>query len=114
MPNSRCRSSKRDCSRRSRRRMPIQPQAMNPDLDWAVWCGERQRRIEDVLARLLPAAERVPSPLCRAMRYAVLDGGKRMRPLLAYAAGELVAAPPDTVDSVAAAVEFVHAYSLIH
>jgi geranylgeranyl pyrophosphate synthase len=87
---------------------------MNPDLDWAVWCGERQRRIEDVLARHLPAADRVPIPLCRAMRYAVLDGGKRMRPLLAYAAGELVAAPPDTVDSVAAAVEFVHAYSLIH
>ena len=94
--------------------MPIRPQAMNPDLDWAVWCGERQRRIDDVLARLLPAEDRVPIPLCRAMRYAVLDGGKRMRPLLAYAAGELVAALPDTVDSAAAAVEFVHAYSLIH
>ena len=94
--------------------MPIRPRAMNPDLDWAVWCGERQRRIEDVLARHLPAADRVPIPLCRSMRYAVLGGGKRMRPLLAYAAGELVAAPPDTVDSVAAAVELVHAYSLIH
>ena len=87
---------------------------MNPDLDWAVWCGERQRRIEDVLARHLPTADRVPIPLSNAMRYAVLDGGKRVRPLLAYAAGELVAAAADTVDSVAAAVELVHAYSLIH
>ncbi len=87
---------------------------MNPDLDWAVWCGERQRRIEDVLVRLLPGADQVPTALCRAMRYAVLDGGKRMRPLLAYAAGELVDAAPDTVDAAAAAVELVHAYSLIH
>ena len=87
---------------------------MNPDLAWAVWCGERQRRVEDVLARALPAADRPPVPLSQAMRYAVLDGGKRMRPLLAYAAGELVAAPPDRVDCVAAAVELVHAYSLVH
>ena len=87
---------------------------MNPDLAWAVWCGERQRRIEDVLERVLPAADQVPIALCRAMRYAVLDGGKRMRPLLAYAAGELVDAPADAVDAAAAAVELVHAYSLIH
>ena len=87
---------------------------MNPDLAWAVWCGERQRRIEDVLERSLPAADQVPTTLCQAMRYAVLDGGKRMRPLLAYAAGELVEAPPDAVDAAAAAVELVHAYSLIH
>jgi len=87
---------------------------MNPDLAWAVWCGERQRRIEDVLARVLPAADLAPIPLSQAMRYAVLDGGKRMRPLLAYAAGELTDAPADRVDSAAAAVELVHAYSLIH
>jgi farnesyl diphosphate synthase len=48
------------------------------------------------------------------MRYAVLDGGKRIRPLLAYAAGELTDAPPDIVDAAAAAVELIHAYSLIH
>ena len=87
---------------------------MNPDLAWAVWCGERQRRIEDVLASVLPAADQLPVALSEAMRYAVLDGGKRMRPLLAYAAGELVAAPPEAVDAAAAAVELVHAYSLIH
>jgi len=87
---------------------------MNPDLAWAVWCGERQRRVEDVLARVLPAANLPPVLLSQAMRYAVLDGGKRMRPLLAYAAGELVAASPDRVDHAAAAVELVHAYSLVH
>jgi farnesyl diphosphate synthase len=87
---------------------------MNPDLAWAVWCGERQRRIEDVLARVLPAADRAPAPLSRAMRYAVLDGGKRMRPLLAYAAGELTGSLPEVVDAPAAAVELIHAYSLIH
>ena len=84
-------ASKRACSRRSRRRMPIGPQAMNPDLDWAVWCGERQRRIEDVLTRAL-AAPRTGFRSRSAVRCAMrcLDGGKRMRPLLAYAAGELV------------------------
>jgi len=87
---------------------------MNPDLAWAVWCGERQRRIEDVLARVLPAADCAPAPLSRAMRYAVLEGGKRMRPLLAYAAGELTGSLPEVVDAPAAAVELIHAYSLIH
>jgi farnesyl diphosphate synthase len=87
---------------------------MNPDLAWAVWCGERQRRIEGVLSSVLPGAEQLPVALSKAMRYAVLDGGKRMRPLLAYAAGEVVAAPPESVDAAAAAVELVHAYSLIH
>jgi farnesyl diphosphate synthase len=87
---------------------------MNPDLAWAVWCGERQRRIEDVLARLLPAADDPPARLSQAMRYAVLEGGKRMRPLLAYAAGEVTAADPRVVDRAAAAVELIHAYSLIH
>jgi len=87
---------------------------MSPDLAWAVWCSERQRRVEDVLARLLPEADLEPAQLSRAMRYAVLDGGKRMRPLLAYAAGEIVDADPGTVDPAAAAVELIHAYSLIH
>jgi farnesyl diphosphate synthase len=48
------------------------------------------------------------------MRHAVLGGGKRVRPLLAYAAGELAGADPDVVDTVAAAVELIHAYSLVH
>src|SRR6185369_5246882 len=88
--------------------------AMNAEPAWAEWSAERQRRIEDVLARVLPAAELEPERLSCAMRYAVLDGGKRMRPLLAYAAGELAGASPDAVDAPAAAVELIHAYSLIH
>jgi len=94
--------------------MAIPREAMRPESAWADWSAERQRRIEDVLARVLPAAEREPEPLSRAMRYAVLDGGKRMRPLLSYASGELTGADPDAVDASAAAVELIHAYSLIH
>jgi len=48
------------------------------------------------------------------MRYAVLNGGKRIRPLLVYAAGEFGATPHEVLDPIAAAVEFVHAYSLVH
>ena len=87
---------------------------MSPEPAWADWSAEHQRRIEDVLARMLPAADLDPQPLSRAMRYAVLDGGKRMRPLLAYAGGELTGADSDAVDAAAAAVELIHTYSLIH
>ena len=87
---------------------------MHPDLAFPVWTGERQRRIEDVLERALPRADALPASLHEAMRYAVLGGGKRVRPLLAYAAGEFADADPDIVDAPAAAVEFIHAYSLVH
>ena len=85
---------------------------MNPDS--FAWRGEHQRRIEGVLAAALPPEGGEPAPLVAAMRYAVLGGGKRMRPLLAYAAGEAVDARPDDVDAAAAAVELIHAYSLVH
>ncbi|HEY5308330.1 MAG TPA: polyprenyl synthetase family protein, partial [Casimicrobiaceae bacterium] len=87
---------------------------MHPDLAFAVWSGERQQRIEDVLERTLTLPLPAPATLRAAMRYAVLGGGKRMRPLLAYAAGEFVAADPAHVDAPAAAVELLHAYSLVH
>ena len=87
---------------------------MHPDLAFPVWTGERQRRIEDVLEHALPRADTMPTGLHEAMRYAVLGGGKRMRPLLAYAAGEFAQADPDLVDAPAAAVELIHAYSLVH
>ena len=48
------------------------------------------------------------------MRYAVLDGGKRVRPLLVYAAGDVTEAEGEALDRAALAVEFVHAYSLVH
>lgn len=76
--------------------------------------GTIQARMESALQRLLPAPEIVPARLHRAMRYAVLGGGKRVRPLLAFAAGELAEADPARVEIVAAAVEIIHAYSLMH
>ena len=70
--------------------------------------------MEDVLSAALPQAAIAPRRLHQAMRYAVLGGGKRIRPLLAFAAGELAGAGPDRIAVVAAAVELIHAYSLVH
>ncbi|MEX0960405.1 MAG: polyprenyl synthetase family protein [Burkholderiales bacterium] len=75
---------------------------------------DRQGRNERTLAAVLPAAEVAPGRLHAAMRYAVLGGGKRVRPLLAYAAGELAQARVERADIAAAAVELIHAYSLVH
>ncbi|HET9482479.1 MAG TPA: farnesyl diphosphate synthase [Xanthomonadales bacterium] len=71
-------------------------------------------RVETVLERVLPAEDEAPQALHRAMRYAVLGGGKRIRPMLAYAACTALGAPPERADACAAAVEIIHAYSLIH
>ena len=76
--------------------------------------GAVQARMEAALGRLLPAAHAVPSRLHEAMRYATLEGGKRVRPLLAFAAGEVSEAPAERVEIAAAAVEMIHAYSLVH
>ena len=75
---------------------------------------DRQDRVEKTLNALLPAPEVAPARLHAAMRYAVLGGGKRIRPLLAYGAGELSGADLRRVDRAAAAVEMIHAYSLVH
>lgn len=75
---------------------------------------DRQARIDRTLNGLLPAAELAPARLHAAMRYAVLGGGKRVRPLLAYGAGELSGAEERRVDRAAAAVELIHVYSLVH
>ncbi|HYA66749.1 MAG TPA: farnesyl diphosphate synthase [Burkholderiaceae bacterium] len=78
------------------------------------WMREHQERFEAQAARRLPAATRDPQRLHRAMRYAVLGGGKRIRPMLVYAAGELAQAKLAALDHVALAVEYVHVYSLVH
>ncbi|HVA55692.1 MAG TPA: farnesyl diphosphate synthase [Gammaproteobacteria bacterium] len=75
---------------------------------------EYSRRIETVLDHWLPPADKPPSRLHAAMRYGVLGGGKRLRPLLIYAAGETLGVPVERLDGPAAAVEMIHAYSLIH
>jgi farnesyl diphosphate synthase len=82
--------------------------------DFQSWVATQQVRFEDVLRELLPRAEAVPQRLHEAMRYAVLDGGKRVRPLLVFAAGELAGAAAARLNIAAAAVELIHAYSLVH
>src|SRR5204863_9894859 len=78
------------------------------------WLKTVQRDMEEVLAGCLPSTADVPARLHHAMRYAVLDGGKRVRPLLVYAAGELFGAASGALARAAAAVEMIHAYSLVH
>jgi farnesyl diphosphate synthase len=82
--------------------------------DFAAWRRLVQARTEAALDGILPAAGLAPARLHEAMRYAVLGGGKRVRPLLVHAGGELAAAPPARLDSAACAVELIHAYSLVH
>jgi farnesyl diphosphate synthase len=70
--------------------------------------------VEAALRRVLPASDIAPQRLHQAMRYAVLSGGKRVRPLLAFAAGELSRADPERVALAGSVVELIHAYSLVH
>ena len=82
--------------------------------DFAGWMHGVQQRVERSLEAALPASTQVPARLHDAMRYAVLGGGKRVRPLLVYAAGALFDAPEAALARAAAAVEMIHAYSLVH
>jgi len=82
--------------------------------DFQTWAASQQSRIEALLQEVLPSPEVAPQRLHAAMRYAVLGGGKRVRPLLAFAAGELAGAEVERVAIAAAAVEVIHAYSLVH
>lgn len=78
------------------------------------WMAATQGRTETALSRLLPARDSIPQRLHDAMRYATLGGGKRVRPLLVFAAGELSNAPPERLAIAACAVELIHVYSLVH
>jgi geranylgeranyl diphosphate synthase, type II len=73
-----------------------------------------RRRIDSHLAAILSADTNVPNRLREAMQYSALGGGKRIRPSLVYASGELCGLPEDSLDTIAASVELVHAYSLVH
>ena len=86
----------------------------SPRLPFTDWMREVQTHIETTLSRRLPPAEAIPARLHQAMRYACLGAGKRVRPLLAFAAGELTGAPTQRLEVVACAVELIHAYSLVH
>lgn len=73
-----------------------------------------QSRVQAVLDAALPAVDLVPRRLHAAQRYAVLGGGKRLRPLLVYFTGEALSVSPALLDAPAAAVELIHSYSLVH
>jgi farnesyl diphosphate synthase len=73
-----------------------------------------QNRVERALDARLPGEDILPQTLHQAMRYSVLDGGKRTRPLLTYATGQALGLSEDVLDAQACAVEFIHVYSLIH
>jgi geranylgeranyl pyrophosphate synthase len=73
-----------------------------------------RQRVETRLDDWLPAVDSEPESLHRALRYAVFNGGKRIRPLLAFAAAEAAGCPAQAADGPAAAVELVHCYSLVH
>jgi farnesyl diphosphate synthase len=73
-----------------------------------------RERVDAALDRALPGASESPQRLHAAMRHAVLDGGKRMRPLLVYATGTAFGCDEAALDAPAAAVELIHAYSLVH
>jgi len=84
------------------------------DPGFEAWMGIVQARMESALSRLLPPAHVAPARLHEAMRYAALGGGKRVRPLLTFAAGEVTGAAAERLEMAAAAVELIHAYSLVH
>jgi farnesyl diphosphate synthase len=91
---------------------------MSAQPDFRAWMQDVLAQTEDALGRFLPAATSAPAKLHEAMRYTTLGGGKRVRPLLAYAAGALFGAADgknaDAVARAACAVEMIHAYSLVH
>ena len=90
---------------------------MNNAFQFQEWLTSYSKRTESALERLLDSVQTTPMRLHEAMRYAAQGGGKRIRPLLVYAAGQLgnqgdTEAP--SLDAAAVAIELIHAYSLVH
>ncbi len=88
--------------------MPVVPDTFTSQLEaWRV-------RMEGALASRLPGADRTPERLHAAMRYSVLGGGKRVRPILLLATARALGLAEDDVEAAACALELVHVYSLVH
>lgn len=87
-----------------------------PPFELSLWTSQQLRLVEAALTRWVacPEISPVPAGLGEAMRYAVLNGGKRLRPLLVLAASEAVGGNPEAALRAACAVELIHAYSLVH
>jgi len=93
---------------------PTPPSRLNPNPELSPALQALILRAEQALERRLPSADQSPADLHRAMRYAVLGGGKRLRPLLVYAAAQALGEDGPSLDAAACAVELIHAYSLVH
>ncbi len=87
---------------------------MSPDNLFKEFLKTSQSRVDAALDTWLPRETRLPFKLHKAMRYSVFNGGKRMRPVLTYAAGKALGIDLDTLSGPACAVELIHAYSLVH
>ncbi|HEY0063298.1 MAG TPA: farnesyl diphosphate synthase [Telluria sp.] len=87
---------------------------MTPASTFDDWMKAVQGHVEEALGAFLPSASTVPHKLHEAMRYTALGGGKRVRPLLVFAAGALSGADTAALERAAAAVEMIHVYSLVH
>jgi len=85
-----------------------------PDSDLEGFLAQCRQRVESALEAALAPAHLNPSTLHQAIRYAVLGGGKRLRPVLVYGTATAIGASMQSVDSAACAVELIHAYSLAH
>ena len=83
-------------------------------MSFHAWMQAVRARTSQALDQHLPPASHAPQRLHEAMRYACMNGGKRLRPILVHAAGEASGATPEALDFCAAAVEMIHVYSLVH
>ncbi len=87
---------------------------MTLDPEFQVFISDCRHRVEQALNRWLPPDTTQPTRLHQAMRYATLGDGKRVRPILVYAAAQALGIKPGQLDDAACAVELIHAYSLVH
>lgn len=87
---------------------------MSPDFSLPVYLNGRKAQIDGALEGYLPGGQNDPSVICRAIRYSLLAGGKRIRPILCLAAAEAVGGRAEAVMPAACALEMIHTYSLIH
>lgn len=92
----------------------VRAAAVEHDGDFDSWAAAKTARIQGLIEHHLPMQASASQRLAEAMHYAAALGGKRMRPLLLWAAGECFDADPVAMDAAACAVELVHAYSLVH
>ncbi|MBF0446779.1 MAG: polyprenyl synthetase family protein [Magnetococcales bacterium] len=83
-------------------------------MELTVYLKERKRQVDSALDHLVPKAQKPPQQLNQAIRHSLIDGGKRLRPILVLAAAEAVGGETEKLLPFACALECIHTYSLIH